>query len=247
VVWTIGELLNMHKTPPRRHGFLRKKAALLMGFVPLSTCDTREQAGPLGLLILWDRPGEAAPPTTPDPEHLEVLTQPDCVRMLRSLLPMIAHRLELALQGAEHRAPWLSKREHRVLMFLARGLSVPEIAAILNRSPYTIRDYVKSLHRKLGTTSRSSLIARILSQSDMDAQFQPQVKVRQHGVASEESKETSPDDIGGMQTRQPVEDSVVFLDALEADDAHLPSRDGPYPIVLYRNASWYSSIDQAGR
>ncbi len=56
----------------------------------------------------------------------------------------------------------LTHREREVLDHLTLGKSVKEIAADLARSPHTVHDHVKSLHRKLKATSRGELIARAL-------------------------------------------------------------------------------------
>lgn len=56
----------------------------------------------------------------------------------------------------------LTAREREVLDHLTLGKSVKEIAADLARSPHTVHDHVKSLHRKLNATSRGELIARAL-------------------------------------------------------------------------------------
>ena len=49
-----------------------------------------------------------------------------------------------------------------VLEQLILGKSVREIAEMIQRSPHTVHDHVKNLHRKLGATSRGALIARAL-------------------------------------------------------------------------------------
>ncbi|MEQ8843942.1 MAG: helix-turn-helix transcriptional regulator [Phycisphaerales bacterium] len=56
--------------------------------------------------------------------------------------------------------PWLTKREAQVLEHLVQGHSVTQIAEALERSPHTVHDHVKALHRKLGVGSRASLVAR---------------------------------------------------------------------------------------
>lgn len=60
------------------------------------------------------------------------------------------------------RSIWITAKEQDVLDRLILGHSVREIAAELGRSPHTMHDHVKSLHRKLGATSRGDLIARAL-------------------------------------------------------------------------------------
>lgn len=82
--------------------------------------------------------------------------------VLRSLLPLIGERLRLAVGGTVGRSSWLSVCEQRVLELLTAGLTIQEIADQLGRSQHTIHDHVKRIHRKLGTRSRGSLIARSL-------------------------------------------------------------------------------------
>lgn len=60
------------------------------------------------------------------------------------------------------RSIWITPKEQDVLDRLILGYSVREIAAELGRSPHTMHDHVKSLHRKLGATSRGDLIARAM-------------------------------------------------------------------------------------
>ncbi len=106
------------------------------------------------LVVLWE-PGEGG-------HGGPSLPAEDLRRVLRSAMPVLAERLRVALGGGGERSAWLSEREQRVLELLTGGLTVPEIAALLGRSQHTVHDYVKSLHRKLGTNSRGALIARAL-------------------------------------------------------------------------------------
>ena len=57
---------------------------------------------------------------------------------------------------------WLTQREQVILRHLLLGKSVREIADELGRSPHTVHDHVKSLHRKLNASSRGELVARAL-------------------------------------------------------------------------------------
>jgi LuxR family maltose regulon positive regulatory protein len=54
----------------------------------------------------------------------------------------------------------VSVAERRVLELLATYLTVPEIATRLELSPNTVASHVRSLHRKLGATSRSATVER---------------------------------------------------------------------------------------
>ncbi len=56
----------------------------------------------------------------------------------------------------------LTACEVRVLELLVEGRTVREIATVICRSPHTVHDHVKRLHRKLEATSRGELISRAL-------------------------------------------------------------------------------------
>ena len=70
--------------------------------------------------------------------------------------------------GAESIVPsrMLTAREQEILDKLTLGLSVRVIADELGRSPHTVHDHVKSLHRKLNASSRGQLIARALGHAE---------------------------------------------------------------------------------
>lgn len=63
-------------------------------------------------------------------------------------------------------ARMLTSREQEILDKLTLGLSVRVIADDLGRSPHTVHDHVKSLHRKLNASSRGQLIARALGHAE---------------------------------------------------------------------------------
>jgi two-component system nitrate/nitrite response regulator NarL len=83
--------------------------------------------------------------------------------ILRAGMPLLARRVRAAL-GPDRppRERWLSARELEVLERLVRGESIQTIASQLGRSPHTVHDYVKALHRKLGASTRAELIARAM-------------------------------------------------------------------------------------
>jgi DNA-binding CsgD family transcriptional regulator len=82
---------------------------------------------------------------------------------LETLLPLLVRRVQLALGTVPStESTWLTVREQQVLEHLVLGKSVRQIADDLGRSPHTVHDHVKSLHRKLGASSRGELIARAL-------------------------------------------------------------------------------------
>lgn len=85
------------------------------------------------------------------------------VELLRASLGLLARRAVLAFGHERSTAlTRLTSREQQVLDHLALGKSVKEIAQDLGRSPHTVHDHVKSLHRKLSASSRGELIARAL-------------------------------------------------------------------------------------
>ncbi|MEM9066472.1 MAG: LuxR C-terminal-related transcriptional regulator [Planctomycetota bacterium] len=87
----------------------------------------------------------------------------DLVAQLASLVPQLAERVLLALgETPSTSGRWLTAREQQVLEELTLGKSVRDIAEVLGRSPHTVHDHVKSLHRKLGASSRGELISRAL-------------------------------------------------------------------------------------
>jgi DNA-binding CsgD family transcriptional regulator len=83
--------------------------------------------------------------------------------VLAAVLPELSHRAMLAF-GSTTSNPMnrITPREQLILDELSLGRTVKQIASTLGRSPHTIHDHVKSLHRKLGVSSRGELIARVL-------------------------------------------------------------------------------------
>lgn len=82
-------------------------------------------------------------------------------KTLGALLPLLARRAWSALPAVGP-ISWMTDREQDVLDRLILGRSVREIAEELGRSPHTVHDHVKSLHRKLNASSRGELVARAL-------------------------------------------------------------------------------------
>ena len=72
---------------------------------------------------------------------------------------LVKHFQEVSTPTSE---PPLTPREREVLALLARGLTLVEIARLLELSRHTVGDYVKSLYRKLNISSRAeaALLAR---------------------------------------------------------------------------------------
>lgn len=83
--------------------------------------------------------------------------------VFEAVLPLLSRRAVLAIgSGPAESAHWLTAREQIILQHLLLGKSVREIAEELGRSPHTVHDHVKSLHRKLSASSRGELVARAL-------------------------------------------------------------------------------------
>lgn len=49
----------------------------------------------------------------------------------------------------------LTARETEVLMFLSKGLTIREMAAVMRIRWFTVNDHIKSIYRKLGVCSRA--------------------------------------------------------------------------------------------
>jgi len=85
---------------------------------------------------------------------------------LRAVIGLVARRARSAAEAEEGQAVEpLTIREYRVLEALTRGKTISEIADEMNRSTHTVRDYLKSMHRKIGVSTRSQLIARAIGRN----------------------------------------------------------------------------------
>ncbi|MNT79962.1 Transcriptional regulatory protein UhpA [compost metagenome] len=75
---------------------------------------------------------------------------------------MVTHRVEqrLLFLKCRHRcrADSLTPREHTIAELLARGDTHKEVAAILNRSPATVRNHIQSIYDKLQVGNVAGLI-----------------------------------------------------------------------------------------
>jgi DNA-binding CsgD family transcriptional regulator len=108
---------------------------------------------------------------------------------LAALVPALLRRTVLAL-GSERaeQTRWLTDREQAILDRLTLGMSVREIADAIGRSPHTVHDHVKSLHRKLKATSRGELIAKALGHIAVSNRVlpvtEPKPQITSHGATS---------------------------------------------------------------
>lgn len=110
--------------------------------------------------------------STTDPEILALLilacphsnhAGPINPTALATTLAVLAHKASTAIYADDAGTiPWLTQREQTILDHLIEGDSVRVIAEIVDRSPHTVHDHVKNLHRKLGASSRGQLIAKAL-------------------------------------------------------------------------------------
>jgi len=80
--------------------------------------------------------------------------------IVSAVLPVLAERASLAFGDSYTQT--LTTREQLILVQLVSGASVREIAERIDRSPHTVHDHVKSLHRKLNASSRGELVSRYL-------------------------------------------------------------------------------------
>lgn len=70
--------------------------------------------------------------------------------------------LNCALPGIKIDDSYLSKRENDCLYHYSRGKTTREIAVILNLSKRTVEHYLENIKNKLGVTTKSELIDKIL-------------------------------------------------------------------------------------
>ncbi len=71
-------------------------------------------------------------------------------------------------QRAAPSAPVLSAREREVLNRIARGQSIPAIAAELYVAPSTVKTHVQRLYEKLGVSDRAAAVAEAMRQKLLD-------------------------------------------------------------------------------
>jgi len=113
-------------------------------------------------------------PLTPDNLHRVIIVEcgamsmspafasEDAALLRTTLIPLASRACRAFGEVACEESSFLTPREQQVLDMLSLGMSVKQIASELMRSPHTVHDHVKSLHRKLNASSRGELIARAL-------------------------------------------------------------------------------------
>ncbi|RMH27628.1 MAG: LuxR family transcriptional regulator [Planctomycetota bacterium] len=115
----------------------------------------------VGLAPISGEPGGRCVITLVALAPVEGRAQRPAPKTIAALMPLLSKRACMALP-AQNQIAWLTDREQDVLDRLTLGRSVREIADELGRSPHTVHDHVKSLHRKLSASSRGELVARAL-------------------------------------------------------------------------------------
>ncbi|WP_301148489.1 response regulator [Mycobacterium simiae] len=89
----------------------------------------------------------------------------DCANGRDVLAPSLAGGLAAQIrQRAEPATPVLSAREREVLGRIARGQSIPAIAAELFVAPSTVKTHVQRLYEKLGVSDRAAAVAEAMRQ-----------------------------------------------------------------------------------
>jgi two-component system nitrate/nitrite response regulator NarL len=89
----------------------------------------------------------------------------DCASGRDVVAPSLAGGLAAQIrQRAEPTAPVLSAREREVLNRIARGQSIPVIAAELFVAPSTVKTHVQRLYEKLGVNDRAAAVAEAMRQ-----------------------------------------------------------------------------------
>jgi two-component system nitrate/nitrite response regulator NarL len=69
---------------------------------------------------------------------------------------------EVRAQGAAPDRPWLTEREHEVLVLIAEGLSAPAVADRLHLAPGTVKTHLGHLYDKLGVSDRAACVAEAM-------------------------------------------------------------------------------------
>ncbi len=147
-----------------------------IGIGPVRTLLGAAWIGPpdQGRAVLVEMGLGETPGTSGEPEVQETML------VLGTLMPSLARRAALAFDPAQPiETQQLTTREEVVLRLLLEGKSVRIIAEDLGRSPHTVHDHVKSLHRKLSASTRGALVARALGHIRPGQTLpEPQVKTR---------------------------------------------------------------------
>ena len=131
----------------------------IAAFVPLETCtesnnqDTPALPSPLMMLALARSTDPNLPPVHP-------------AHFADTIAALTSKASQAICRRTSSSTLWLTQREQVILDGLIIGHSVRQIAESIDRSPHTVHDHVKNLHRKLDASSRGELIAHALGWRD---------------------------------------------------------------------------------
>jgi two-component system nitrate/nitrite response regulator NarL len=93
----------------------------------------------------------------------------DCAKGRDVIAPSLVGGLAGQIrQRAAPSGPVLSAREREVLIRIARGQSIPAIAAELFVAPSTVKTHVQRLYEKLGVSDRAAAVAEAMRQRLLD-------------------------------------------------------------------------------
>ncbi len=153
--------------------------------VPGRTDDGSPPAPLMGILCRWVEEAVAAPPgsyarnevvTVSDGtifacEILKIVTGDDGETGIVVLLQRVTAAPDMRVEILVKKFG-LSRREREVLRYLAGGLRRAEIAETMCISPHTVRDHIKRLYEKTGTSSKGELL-RLLSRGGTGTPARP--------------------------------------------------------------------------
>jgi len=134
-------------------------AQSLAAYAPISNATHQDTSTTLALLMFASHDQPSTAPTDPS--------------SLAAVLAVMTDKASMAIQPNNSGSIlWLTEREQVILDLLILGNSVRSIAETIARSPHTVHDHVKNLHRKLDATSRGQLVTRALGHHDSSKKLQ---------------------------------------------------------------------------
>ncbi|MBS41847.1 MAG: hypothetical protein CMH83_01475 [Nocardioides sp.] len=119
----------------------------------------------LTLSALRDRPGGTARlrVRAADGRWVTLHASPMCVGEGEETVVIVEPSGPSEVADLLARAHGLSPREREVALGLARGESTEQLASSLFLSPHTVRDHLKAVFRKTGTSSRTELVSYLFN------------------------------------------------------------------------------------
>ncbi len=106
--------------------------------------------------VTWIHPLEPSPETVPD-GRLLLITRPantDELKRYTAHRDVDVHHVEVIELGP---LDVLTRRELEILALIGQGMSLPDIATLLGRSPKTVEKHREAIGRKLGANDRLAL------------------------------------------------------------------------------------------